>query len=258
MPVSKQCPGCQQENTLVACGPGVERVVEEVKELFPEARILEMTSDTMENPKVALSTVRAILERQADIIVGTQMVAKGHHFPFLTLVGVVDADLGLEGGDLRASEKSYQLLHQVAGRAGREGLKGRALLQTYQPHNPLMEALKRHDRDAFVDREKEMRKMAAMPPYGRLAALILSGKAESEVRKMAQEMAAAAPDAAGLKVLGPAPAALSLLRGQYRYRLLVKAPKGFAMQKYLSAWISRIKLPSSLKLKVDIDPYSFL
>jgi primosomal protein N' (replication factor Y) len=256
--IPKICPSCQAADTLVACGPGVERLTEEVKELFPEARILEMTSDTLGTAKDAEKTVQTILERQADIIVGTQMVAKGHHFPFLTLVGVVDADLGLEGGDLRAAEKSYQLLHQVAGRAGREGLKGRALLQTYQPEHPLMLALKRHDRSAFVSREVEQRKAAGMPPFGRLAALILSGRDEAVVRKVAQGYASAAPSAEGVRILGPAPAPLSLLRGQHRYRLLVKTGRQINVQKYLAAWMKAYAAPSAVRVKVDIDPYSFL
>ncbi len=257
-PVPKACPGCNAEKSLVACGPGVERLAEEVKELFPDARVVQMTSDTMENPIDAACTVKAILERETDIIIGTQMVAKGHHFPHLTLVGVVDADLGLEGGDLRAGEKAYQVLHQVAGRAGREDFKGRALIQTYQPQHPLMQALKAHNRDQFMAREKEQRQGAEMPPFGKLAAIVISGKIEADVRRFGQQLAASAPTAKGVRVLGPAPAPLSRLKGQHRYRLLLKAPRSLPLQKYLTTWLSSQKTPSALRLKVDIDPYSFM
>lgn len=252
------CTECKTEGSLHACGPGVERLEEEVKLLFPEARVALFTSDNIATPKQAATLIEKVEKGEIDIIIGTQMIAKGHHFPNLTLVGVVDGDLGLEGGDLRAAEKSFQVLHQVSGRAGRAEKKGRVLVQTYAPEHPVMQALVTSDRDAFLAAETASRKRAGSPPFGRLAALILSGKKESEVKQAAIALRRAAPGNRDFLVLGPAPAPLSLLKTRYRYRLLIKTSRTTPLQSYVRQWTESVELPSSVRLKIDIDPYSFL
>ena len=252
------CPGCQAEDRFAACGPGVERLTEEVAAEFTAARLAVMTSDTINSPAGAAELVRRMTARKIDILIGTQIVAKGHHFPLLTLVGVVDGDLGLSGGDLRAAERTYQLLHQVAGRAGRAEHPGRVMLQTYMPGHPVMEALIAGDRDRFLAQESDDRLSRAMPPFGRLAALIVSGPHEPSVRELARALARTAPREGGIEVLGPAPAPLAILRGRYRYRLLVKAPRTTQLQRPLRAWIAAAKVPRALRVQIDIDPYSFL
>jgi primosomal protein N' (replication factor Y) len=260
------CPDCGAEGTLTACGPGVERLAEETRLLFPQARQALMTSDTLVGPQSAAEMVRAVQAREIDLLIGTQIVAKGHHFPHLTLVGVVDADLGLYGGDLRAAERTYQLLHQVAGRAGRAEHRGRVLLQTAEPEHPVMQALaagaEENGRDTFFEAEAAARKAAGLPPFGRLAALILSGPDPRQLDETARALARSAPQEAlkegGVSILGPAPAPLAVLRGRHRRRFLVKAPRGFRLQPLLRAWLGQAKLPHAVRLQVDIDPYSFL
>ena len=252
------CPACGAEGSFKPCGPGVERLMDEAAMLFPEARIALASSDSMHGPKQAAALFRAIHDRQVDLIVGTQVLAKGHHFPWLTCVGVVDADLGLEGGALRAGERSFQMLTQVAGRAGRAERPGRVFLQTHQPDHPVMAALIAHDRDGFVAAEGAARRSAAMPPYGRLASVLLSGPDEAQVAQAARQLFAAAPQAAGVRVLGPAPAPLSLLRGRYRWRLLLHAARRLAVQPILRDWLDKVRLPAAVRLSVDVDPYSFL
>lgn len=253
----KSCPSCNEEDVLVSCGPGVERVAEELSAYLPKARIALMTKDTIADASDADAMVTAILGNQIDIIIGTQMIAKGHHFPNLTLVGVVDADLGLAGGDLRAAERTYQLLHQVSGRAGREAIKGTVILQSYMPENTIIQSLVLAKRDEFMQMESFNRQQCGMPPFTRLAAIILSGIDEAAVTSAAKALAKLAPVEDDVMVLGPAPALLYQLRGKYRYRLLVKAERSVNIQKYMRYWLSLMKLPSSVKIKVDIDPYNF-
>lgn len=257
-PVPEACPECGEVGSLAACGPGVERVAEEVAELFPDARAAIMASDTLTGPHAIQEMVRRIADHELDIIIGTQVMAKGHHFPMLTLVGVVDSDLGLAGGDLRAGERTFQLLHQVAGRAGRGDRPGTVFLQTYMPEHPVMQALKAHDRDGFYALEAEMRQDAAMPPFGRLAALIVSGEDEGLVDRVALALGRAAPRSETVAVLGPAPAPLSLLRGRHRRRLLMKAPRGVAVQPLIAQWLERVEVPAAVRVQVDVDPQSFL
>ncbi|WP_193367093.1 primosomal protein N' [Pelagibius marinus] len=256
------CPDCGAEGSLTACGPGVERLAEEVSALFPEARQGMMTSDTLSGPEAAAELVRAVQDREVDLLIGTQIVAKGHHFPHLTLVGVVDADLGLYGGDLRAAERTYQLLHQVAGRAGRAEHRGRVFLQTAEPEHPVMQALAAGERDPFFEAEAAARRDAGLPPFGRLAALVLSGPDARQVDEVARALARAAPrgesGSEGVTILGPAPAPLAVLRGRHRRRFLVKAPRGCRLQALLRRWLGQVKLPNAVRLQVDIDPYSFL
>lgn len=258
MPRPKHCPSCGAEDSLVSVGPGVERVEEEVRQLFPQARTAVFSSDTVPDGKSARALIQSMADGEIDILVATQAAAKGHNFPRLTLVGVVDADLGLRGGDLRAAERTYQLLAQATGRAGRADRPGRALLQTWTPEHPVLQALAAGDRDAFVEAEMAERQAAALPPYGRLAALILSSENAAAVEKTAADLAAAIPNAERLEVYGPADAPLALVRGRRRKRLLVRADRDVDLQAFLRAWLARVKVPGSVRLTVDVDPYSFL
>lgn len=252
------CPECSAEDALVPCGPGVERLAEEIAAYFPGVRAELAASDTVTGPRQAEALVRRMEAGELDLVIGTQIVAKGYHFPHLTLVGVVDADLGLSGGDLRAAERSYQLLYQVAGRAGRAQKPGRVMLQTYMPEHPVMAALASGDRDAFLAAERDSRKAAQMPPFGRLAALIVSGRDAGAVDAAADSLGRTAPRGQGVDVLGPAPAPLSQLRGHHRRRLLLKAGRDVAVQPLLRAWLKRAKVAKKVRVKVDVDPYAFL
>jgi primosomal protein N' (replication factor Y) len=254
----RACPECGAEDSMTACGPGVERLAEEVAALLPGARLSQMTSDTVRGPAAAAQFLSAIERHETDIVVGTQIVAKGHHFPMLTLVGVVDADLGLVGGDLRAAERTFQLLHQVSGRAGREQRPGRVWLQTWHPDHPVMRALAEGARDRFIEEESAMRRHGGWPPFGRLAALIVSGANERQVDDTAAALGRAAPHGAEIRVLGPAPAPLALLRGRHRRRLLMKATRNVEVQAIIRRWLSSVRWPSGVRVQVDVDPYSFM
>lgn len=255
--VPRNCPSCQAEDSFAACGPGVERIQEEVQLLIPEARTFILASDVITSPGMISAAVHDIEDHKYDIIIGTQIIAKGHHFPSLTLVGVIDADLGLAGGDLRAGERTFQLLHQVSGRAGRAEKPGRVFIQTYMPEQTVIKALAKNDRDEFLAVEAREREKAVMPPYGRLAALILSDPDENKLDMFCRSLAQKAPRYDDIRVLGPAPAPMGYLRGKHRRRFLVKAGKNLPIQKYLAEWLGNVKTPSSLQLKVDIDPQSF-
>ncbi|HWX50249.1 MAG TPA: primosomal protein N' [Roseomonas sp.] len=257
-PIPETCPECGAEGSLTPLGPGVERVQDEAALLFPEARRLVMASDTIPGPAAAAEAARAIAAREVDLIIGTQIVAKGWHFPHLTLVGVVDADLGLAGGDLRAAERTVQLLHQVSGRAGRAEAPGRVLLQSWNPEHPVMQALISNDLDSFMAAEAEQRRPGHWPPFGRLAALIVSAEDEREADRTARDLGLAAPQGEGMEVLGPAPAPLALLRGRHRRRLLLKTRRDVAVQPILREWLGRVAVPASVKVQVDVDPVSFL
>ncbi|MBI1208407.1 MAG: primosomal protein N' [Azospirillum sp.] len=252
------CPGCGKAGLMAGCGPGVERIAEEAVARFPEARIAIMASDTLIGPLAMAELVRKVAAHELDLLIGTQVMAKGHHFPMLTLVGVVDADLGLAGGDLRAAERTYQLLHQVAGRAGRAERPGRVFLQSYMPEHPVMQALASGDRDRFLAQEAEERRALALPPFGRLVALVVSGADPEAVDKVAQALGRAAPRSADIDVLGPAPAPLALLRGRHRRRLLLRAPRSCAVQPIVRTWLAAVTVPNSVRVQIDVDPYSFL
>ena len=259
MPRPERCPHCGAKDSLTSIGPGVERVAEEVAQLFPEARLAVFSSDTIQHPDAARSLIEQMEGGEIDVLVATQAAAKGHNFPNLTLVGVVDADLSLRGGDLRAGERTYQLLAQVSGRAGRAERPGRALLQTYCPEHAVMQALKAQGRDAFVQAEMAERQMAGLPPYGRLAAVILSGPDSQALEAYARALAAAAPNGDGMEVYGPADAPLGLIRGRRRKRFLVRADRSVDLQAFMAAWRARgPKPPGAIRVTVDIDPYNFL
>ncbi|MFZ7092187.1 primosomal protein N' [Primorskyibacter sp. 2E233] len=258
-PIPTTCPSCEAEDRLAPVGPGVERLAEEATALFPEARIAVLSSDLYGTARELKEQIVAIAEGGSDIIIGTQLVAKGHNFPHLTLVGVIDADLGLQGSDLRAAERTFQLMRQVAGRAGRAEKPGVAMLQTYQPEHPVIRAILAGDEEAFWRAEAEERRAAGMPPYGRLAGIILSGGEPQQVFDLGNHLARndAPLRRVGAVVYGPAPAPIARVRGRHRVRLLVKAPKGVALQGALSNWVAPIKLRGDLRLAIDIDPQSF-
>ena len=257
-PLPKTCPSCGAEDRFAACGPGVERLAEEVREKFPDARFEIMSSDTVHKPADAQALVRRMHDREIDVLIGTQIMAKGFHFPLLTLVGVIDADLGLAGGDLRAAERTYQLLHQVSGRAGRADRPGTVMLQTFQPEHPVMQALVGGDRDRFVETEADARRQHNMPPYGRLAAVIVSGRDEDNVDQTATALGRSAPRLDGVSVLGPAPAPIAVVRGRHRRRLLMRARKDVNVQELLRRWVFAHKPTGGVRIAIDIDPYSFL
>lgn len=258
MPPPSECPECHEQDSLVACGPGVERICDEVNTLLPEARTIVATSDTLWSPTKAAEFVARVESKAVDIIIGTQLVTKGYHFPELTLVGVIDADLGLEGGDLRAAERTFQQIAQAAGRAGRAEKPGEVFIQTRNPEHPVIAALVNGDRDAFYDAETEQRRHAGAPPFGRYAAIIISSEDEAEAIAAARAVGAAAPHADGMHVFGPAPAPLSMLRGRYRQRLLVHAQRSVEVQDILRKWLGELEFPRGVRIGVDVDPYSFL
>lgn len=256
--VPKCCPECGSENGLTACGPGVERIAEEVKGRFPDARIEILSSDTNGSFTQVSEVIRKMENHEIDILIGTQILAKGHHFPSLTLVGIVDADLGLAGNDLRAGEQTFQLLSQVAGRAGRGEKKGTVYLQTLYPENAVLKALVENDRDRFLELEKKSRRILKYPPYGKLAAIIISSANDKAAEQAAYNAAKCAPRRDGIYVLGPAPAPIFMLRGKFRYRLLLKTEKNINIQKVLQSWLSLIKTSGNVRIEADIDPYSFM
>jgi primosomal protein N' (replication factor Y) (superfamily II helicase) len=259
MPPPDKCPKCEATESFVACGPGVERLEEEVHALFPEARLLVLSSDLVATVDRLRDELAEIERGLVDIVIGTQLVAKGHHFPKLNLVGIVDADLGLANGDPRAAERTFQLLHQVVGRAGREEGRGVGYLQTHQPEHPVMKALIAQGRDAFYDAEISARERTQYPPFGRLASLLVSGADRHDAEGFARRLAASAPREESVRVLGPAEAPLAVVRGRYRFRLLAKSPRGFDLSAYLRQWLAAAPKPKgSLRLEVDVDPQSFL
>ena len=253
-----KCKSCGEEETLISCGPGVERIEEEIMGYFPEVKIEILSSDTVKNPQAMSALLEKIQNSEIDIIIGTQMISKGHNFKNLTLVGIIDADMSLSGGDLRASEKAFQVLHQVSGRAGRENKKGIVLIQTYDPENQVIEALKKNNRDNFLTMEKDFRKVANLPPFGRLVSIIISSKDQYKLERFGNTLKDFAPNFENISILGPAPAPIFYLRGKFRYRFLIKTKKEINIQKVIKIWLQNTKLPSAIKLVIDIEPYSFL
>jgi primosomal protein N' (replication factor Y) len=259
MPPPEACPKCGAKESFVACGPGVERLEEEVAGLFPGARVLVLSSDLIASVERMREELQEIAEGRVDLVIGTQLVAKGHHFPKLNLVGIVDADLGLGNGDPRAAERTFQLLHQVSGRAGRAEGRGYGYLQTHQPEHPVMRALIAQDREAFYASEIEARERAGYPPFGRLASLVISAADRPTAEGYGRRLVALAPPEETVRVLGPAEAPIAVIRGRHRFRLLVKAPRAFDLSAYLRTWLAAApKTKGSLKLEVDVDPQSFL
>jgi primosomal protein N' (replication factor Y) len=258
-PIPTACPSCGVEGRLAPVGPGVERLAEEVAETFPNARIAVLSSDLFGSARALKARIAEIGRGEADIIIGTQLVAKGHNFPLLTLVGVIDADLGLQGSDLRAAERTFQLMRQVSGRAGRSERRGVAMLQTWQPDHPVIRAILSGDEEAFWREEAAQRQAAGVPPFGRLAGVILSSPDVQAVFDLGADLARRTGPltAIGAQVFGPAPAPIARVRGRHRVRLLVKAPRGVALQAALAAWVAQVRLPANLRIAIDIDPQSF-
>ncbi len=258
MPTPRACPECKEEDSLVACGPGVERIADEVTALFPEAKTAIVTSDTIWSPAKAAEFVGRMEAGDIDIVVGTQLVTKGYHFPNLTLVGVIDADLGLEGGDLRAAERTFQQIRQVSGRAGRGPKPGHVFIQTHSPKAQVMQALITGDADAFYEAETEARRDAGAPPFGRYAAIVVSSEEQACANEVARLVARSAPQVDGMAVYGPAPAPLAMLRGRHRYRLLVHARRALDVQDVIRDWLGALDWPAKARVTVDVDPYNFL
>ena len=258
-PMPEACPACHVEGKLAPVGPGVERLTEEAQALFPEARVATLSSDMYASARALKAEIESIASGGADIIIGTQLVAKGHNFPLLTLVGVIDADLGLQGSDLRAAERTFQLMRQVAGRAGRAEKRGQALLQTHQPEHPVIRAILAGDEEGFWRAEAEERRQAGVPPYGRMAGIIISATEAQAAFDLGTRLARqdAPLRAIGAQVYGPAPAPIARIRGRHRVRLLVRADKGAPLQAALGRWLGQVRLTGSLRLAVDIDPQSF-
>jgi primosomal protein N' (replication factor Y) len=258
-PLPETCPACQVEGKLAAVGPGVERLAEEATELFPQARVATLSSDLFGSARALKARIEEIAKGEADIIIGTQMVAKGHNFPLLTLVGVIDSDLGLQGSDLRAAERTFQLVRQVAGRAGRSERRGAAFLQTYQPEHPVIRAILSGDDEGFWQAEADQRRAVGVPPYGRMAGIVLSSPDSQTVYDLAGQMARAAGPLhqIGAQVFGPAPAPIARIKGRHRVRLLLKAPKQAPLQTAVSQWLAQFRIPPSVRVQVDIDPQSF-
>jgi primosomal protein N' (replication factor Y) (superfamily II helicase) len=257
MRTPKTCGQCGVEDSLIPIGPGIERVAEEAARRFPEARRVILSSDMGSNAQLR-ERFSEIARGEHDLIIGTQLVAKGHHFEKLTLVGVLDADLGLNHGDPRAAEKTFQILTQVTGRAGRAARVGRAFLQTYHPSHPVIAAMVAGDREAFCAHEMMAREQGGLPPFGRLAALVISGNDHDETFGFARRVLSAAPQAGGLKLFGPADAPVAMVRGRHRVRLLAQSPKDFDLSGYVRFWLANAEKPKgNLKIQVDIDPQSF-
>jgi primosomal protein N' (replication factor Y) len=258
-PMPTVCPSCEAVDKLAPVGPGVERMAEEAQALFPDARVAVLSSDLYGSARALKEHIQSIARGEADVIVGTQLVAKGHNFPKLTLVGVIDADLGLQGSDLRAAERTFQLMRQVAGRAGRAEIAGEAVLQTFQPEHPVIRAILGGDEEAFWTAEAAERRAAGVPPYGRMAGIVLSSPNVQEVFDLGTQMARMDGPLRkiGAQVYGPAPAPIARIRGRYRVRLLVKAEKSAPLQQALVAWAAQFKLRGELRMAIDIDPQSF-
>jgi primosomal protein N' (replication factor Y) len=258
MPPPAECPNCHATESFAAVGPGVERLEQEAAELFPDKRILVLSSDLVESMERLRAELDDVAQGRFDIVIGTQLVAKGHHFPKLNLVGIVDADLGLGNGDPRAAERTFQLLHQVVGRAGREEGRGFGYLQTHQPEHPVMKALILGDREAFYSSEIALREATSYPPFGRLASMVITANDRHAAESYGRALASAAPKDEQVRVFGPAEAPIAVVRGRHRFRLLVKSPRGFDLSAYLREWLAQAPKPrGSVKLEVDVDPQSF-
>jgi primosomal protein N' (replication factor Y) len=258
MPPPAECPHCHATESFAPVGPGVERLEQEAAELFPQSRILVLSSDLVESMERLRQELDDVAQGRFDIVIGTQLVAKGHHFPKLNLVGIVDADLGLGNGDPRAAERTFQLLHQVVGRAGREEGQGLGFLQTHQPEHPVMKALILGDREAFYSSEIALREATAYPPFGRLASMVITANERHAAESYGRSLVATAPKDDSVRVLGPAEAPIAVVRGRHRFRILVKAPRAFDLSAYLRAWLAATPKPrGNVRLEVDVDPQSF-
>jgi primosomal protein N' (replication factor Y) len=239
-------------------GAGLEKIQEEVAAKFPGAKTALVSSDTMMSRQALERLVDKMEAGEIDIVIGTQILAKGHHFPNLTLVGVIDADMGLFGSDFRAGEHTFQQLFQVAGRAGRGEKPGRVLLQTYQPDHPVLRAICAGDRDAFMATDMESRRAAKMPPFGQLIAIIAEAAREDVLRKFCADLATAAPNLSGGKIMGPIEAGVYQIRGWYRMRFLVAGDERANLQPAVKQWLDKVKHPANVRVKIDVNPRNFM
>ncbi len=254
MPNPKMCPSCKDQNSLVLCGPGIERIEEEVKAIFPKARTASISKDQFKTDDKSDSSMLEQMEKgEIDILIGTQVITKGYHFSKLSLVIVVDADIGFVGGDLRTTERTFQLLNQVSGRAGREGTKGKVIIQTFIPEHKVIDSFVKNDEKKFFSEELESRKKASMPPYSKAAVITVTGKNAAKTKDISKQILIAAPKSSA-RILGPTEAMMYKLSGKYRYKILVISEKNFNLQKFLKLWLEQINIPTYFKLKVDIDP----
>ncbi|MBN2676032.1 MAG: primosomal protein N' [Alphaproteobacteria bacterium] len=254
----QKCPQCEEEESFVLCGPGIDRLAEEFQKRFPTQRFLVMSSETTSTSKQLENALKKVENKEVDCLVGTQILTKGHHFPGLTCVGIVDADMSLMGADFRASEKTLQILEQTSGRAGREDEKGYVYIQTYSPDHPVMQALLSGDKKTFIQTELEGRKLAEMPPYGSLIALIISAKNEKNLKEFCRQIHRQAPQHKDVLLFGPADASIRYLRGRYRKRFLIQSPRGLEGHRYVKQWLNAVKIPSAIQIKIDVNPYSFI
>ncbi len=257
--LSKYCENCH-ETEMISSGPGIEKISEEIKKIFPNANVEDLSSDTIQNPDNFKKILKKIVNGKVDIIIGTQILAKGYDFPKLNFVGIIDGDFGIFGSDLRSSEKCFQLLSQVAGRAGRhiKNKKGLVYIQTYNPEDDIIKIIKKIDREKFFEQELKTRKLAFMPPYSRLISLILSSKSENFLNEFSFTFLKNAPNYKEIDILGPAPAPLSYIRGRHRIRFLIRSGRNINIQRIVSTWVESISIPRSIKLNIDVDPYNFL
>ena len=256
-PISTACPDCRAKDTLILCGPGIERIAEEVRQIFPSSNISILSKEEASQQGGMQQILQDMEQSKIDILIGTQIVTKGYHFPNLTLVVVVDADVGFIGGDLRASERTFQLLHQVGGRAGRADKKGLVLLQTYCPEHKVIAALASGQEKSFIQEELESRNLACMPPFAKMAAITITGKNSAKTLQVSQQFVSMAPKSTA-KILGPAEAMMLKVSGKYRYKILVIAAREFNLQKYLKLWKEHARIPSTYHVKIDIDPHNFI
>lgn len=259
IPIPSVCPVCKAEEAMVCCGPGAERIYEEAITRWPQANIALVTSDSLSSANAASKLINDTYERKIDILVGTQILTKGHHFPFLTTIGIIDADMSLASDDIRAAERTYQLLNQAAGRAGRENLTGRVFLQTYMPDNTVLQAIASRDEKKFFSSEIKSRQLLHFAPFGKSVSILISGKNEKQVATVAKDIVKTAPPPSyGLEVLGPTPAGLAKLQGSYRFRILVKSAKNTPLSFIIKEWLTKIKIPYNVKIQIDVEPYSFM
>ncbi len=258
--IPKECPDCGAVGMMVPLGPGIERLAEEVKSIFKEARIEVLSSDLMETPDQLKDTLEKIALGKADIIIGTQIIAKGHNFPYLTLVAVIDADIGLQGGDFRAAERTFQIIRQVTGRSGRAKIPGIALLQTWNPDHPVIQAITSNDDEAFWETESREREVTGSPPFSQYIGVIVSGKNLDDVEGFSLALARDSQPLLDedFELFGPAPAPITRIQGRVRYRLLIKAEKSLRVQRAIRLWLNQFKIPGNIRLTIDVDPQRFL
>ena len=256
--IESTCIKCQTHGALKLIGPGVERLAEEVESIFPNYSTSVMSSDNANTPNKIKKIVEDFENKKIDILVATQIMAKGYHFPNLSIVGVIDADLGLMGGDMRAVERTYNLLQQVSGRAGRTKKVGKVFIQTYYPDNPVITSFKNRDRSSFIKQTLEERKQFKIPPFSFMTAIVLSGSSKANVESYANNLIQGHILEKGIDILGPVEAPLFLLRGRYRYRLLLKGDKRNKLNSFTRRMIEKTPLPSTIRLTIDVDPYTFM